>query len=89
MTAGQSKFWMGKCINIFQKYFLYTCVGFPNSLNVFKFLCTTIRICCTYPSNFFHPDSRIALVYQLFCSHTRADRFEYDGIAKKKLDGYV
>ena len=39
------------------------------------------------PSNFFHPDSCFALVYQSFCSHTRTDRLEHDEIAKKNLEG--
>ena len=37
------------------------------------------------PSNFFHPSSRIALVYQSFCSQATADRLYYDWIAEKNL----
>ena len=33
--------------------------------------------------NFSQPSSRIALVYQSFCSRTIADRLLYDGIAEK------
>ena len=35
------------------------------------------------PSNFFQPCCAIALVYQSFCSHMIADRFQYDWIAEK------
>ena len=38
-----------------------------------------------YPSKKIQPSSRIALVYQSFCSVTIADRLYYDRIAEKKI----
>ena len=36
---------------------------------------------------FFHPSSRFAVVYQLFCSRTTTDRLYYDWITEKNLVG--
>ena len=54
----------------------WTCSPAPNKLKL------NFQNC---PSKFFHPSSRIALVYQLFCSRATADRLYYDWIAEKNL----
>ena len=64
------------------------CMTAGKSLNVSLLItvcaASNIRDGTTRP-NFYQPFSRIALVYQLFCSRKIADRLLYDWIAEKNL----